>query len=70
MDRQGDDSQERSGDAPSQRDAQRALDAASSEPRTLAPEELGDTATELYQRETADQTGGLRTDPAEDRTAG
>jgi hypothetical protein len=61
---------EKSLETPSERDAQRALDAASSEPRTLSPEEQRDTATKLDQQATADRTTGHRTDPREDRATG
>jgi hypothetical protein len=38
------------GSAPSERDAQRALDGASSEPRTLAPKEAHDDAARMDER--------------------
>jgi hypothetical protein len=59
--------EETAGESPAERDAQRALDAASSEPRTLAPEEQPQRATKLDEQATADQTAGRRTDPTPTR---
>jgi hypothetical protein len=59
--------QDTSANDPVDRDAQRALDAASSEPRTLATEERSDPAARMDARATADQTAARRDDPSEDR---